>query len=145
MSGERAFSVRICNWSEAAAALRAIRYAVFVVEQGVPEVLEWDAADASSVHAVAEAATGAPIGCARLLDDGHIGRVAVVAAWRRRGVGRALMRRLIDVARARGDRSLIVNAQSAAMQFYAGEGFVATGDEFEEAGISHRVMTRALR
>jgi predicted GNAT family N-acyltransferase len=134
------FRVRICGWSDAAAALRRIRYDVFVVEQGVPEVLEWDEADAQSIHALAEDASGAAIGCARLLADGHIGRVAVERAWRGRGVGAALLLRLVEHARARGDARVIVNAQVAALPFYARHGFVATGGVFEEVGIPHRVM-----
>ena len=135
------FLVRICGWSAAAAALRRIRYDVFVAEQGVPEVLEWDEADAQSIHALAEDASGAAIGCARLLADGHIGRVAVLHGWRRRGVGTALLLRLAEHARTRGDAGVIVNAQIAAMPFYERHGFVATGGVFEEAGIAHRVMT----
>ena len=139
-----AFTVRTCAWSSSCAALRRIRYDVFVVEQGVPEVLEWDNADVVSVHALAEAERE-PIGCARLLPDGHIGRVAVVRSWRHRGVGSALMHTLIGVARDRGDAAVIVNAQLAAMPFYARDGFEATGGIFDEAGIPHRVMTRRLR
>jgi predicted GNAT family N-acyltransferase len=139
------FTVRICRWADAADALRRIRYDVFVVEQRVPEVLEWDEADAESMHALASDAAGVPIGCARLLRDGHIGRVAVARDWRKRGVGTALMLHLIDKARARGDAQVIVNAQVAAMPFYERHGFIASGDVFEEAGIAHRVMTRALR
>jgi len=139
------FTVRICRWADAADALRRIRYDVFVVEQRVPEVLEWDEADAESMHALASDAAGVPIGCARLLRDGHIGRVAVARDWRERGVGTALMLHLIDKARARGDAEVIVNAQVAAMPFYERHGFVASGDVFEEVGIAHRVMTRALR
>ena len=140
-----AFSIRICEWDAAASALRRIRYDVFVVEQGVPEVLEWDEADERSVHALAEDSRGAPIGCARLLADGHIGRVAVTRNWRGRGVGTALMNRLIDEARRRGDPRAIVNAQVAAMPFYERQGFCATSETFDEAGIAHRVMERALR
>jgi len=139
------FTVRICRWADAADALRRIRYDVFVVEQRVPEVLEWDEADAESMHALASDAAGVPIGCARLLRDGHIGRVAVARDWRERGVGTALMLHLIDKARARGDAQVIVNAQVAAMPFYERHGFIASGHVFEEAGIAHRVMTRALR
>jgi predicted GNAT family N-acyltransferase len=139
------FTVRLCRWTDATEALRRIRYEVFVTEQRVPEVLEWDDADAVSMHALASDGAGAPIGCARLLLDGHIGRVAVVRDWRERGVGTALMRELIDAARSRGDPEVIVNAQVTAIPFYARHGFVATGDVFEEAGIDHRVMTRALR
>jgi len=140
-AGAAPFRVRICGWSGAAAALRRIRYDVFVVEQGVPEVLEWDEADAQSIHALAEDASGAAIGCARLLADGHIGRVAVERGFRGRGVGAALLLRLVEHARSRGDARVLVNAQVAAMPFYARHGFVATGGVFEEAGIPHRVMT----
>ena len=139
------FAVRICRWADAADALRRIRYDVFVIEQQVPEVLEWDEADADSMHALASDAAGEPIGCARLLRDGHIGRVAVVRAWRERGVGTALMLELIAAARSRGDAEVIVNAQVSAMPFYERHGFIASGDVFEEVGIAHRVMTRALR
>ena len=143
MSGH-AFVVRVCDWAVAASALRRVRYDVFVVEQRVPEVLEWDAADAESTHALAEDASGTPIGCARLLGDGHIGRVAGVSQWRCRGVGSALMLRLIDAARVRGDRRAIVNAQVTAIPFYERHGFVASGATFDEAGIAHRVMTRVF-
>lgn len=138
------FTVRVCEWCDAAAALRRVRHDVFVVEQGVPEVLEWDAADAHALHALAESAAGAPVGCARLLGDGHIGRVAVLRPWRRRGVGAALLLRLVDCARRRGDACVVVNAQVAAMPFYARHGFAATGGVFEEAGIPHRVMRLPL-
>lgn len=139
-----AFHVRTCAWADASAALRRVRHDVFVVEQRVPEGLEFDASDAMSVHALATDESGAPIGCARLLADGHIGRVAVMKAWRGHGVGASLMACLIERARVRGDRSVIVNAQVGAMLFYEGLGFIATGDTFDEAGIPHRVMTRAL-
>ena len=60
----QSFAVRTCTWTDAADALRRIRYDVFVIEQRVPEVLEWDAADADSIHALAQDAEGTPIGCA---------------------------------------------------------------------------------
>ncbi|HET9046912.1 MAG TPA: GNAT family N-acetyltransferase, partial [Casimicrobiaceae bacterium] len=37
-----------------------------------------------------------------------------------------------------------LNAQARAMPFYVRHGFVATGEQFDEAGIDHRVMTRDL-
>ena len=45
MSKRQPFGVRLCAWADAAGALRDVRRAVFVVEQGVPEALEFDAAD----------------------------------------------------------------------------------------------------
>lgn len=139
------FTIRICDWGADAAALRQIRHDVFVVEQRVPEALEWDASDARSLHALAEDMSGAPVGCARLLPDGHIGRVAVLRPWRRQGVGAALLQRLVDAAFTRGNTRAIVNAQVDAIPFYERYGFVVTGGVFEEAGIAHRVMERALR
>ena len=136
MTSER-FAVRILNWQDAERALRAVRHAVFVVEQRVPESLEWDDADARSLHALARDREDHAIGCARLLPDGHIGRVAVVAAWRRRGVGSALLRVL-------GHTRVILTAQVDAMPFYERHGFVASGGVFDEAGIAHRVMERGL-
>ena len=138
------FDVTVCGWQDAAHDLRAVRREVFVVEQGVPEALEWDDADDVALHALATDEGGHAIGCARLLPDGHIGRVAVRRPWRGRGVGTALLARLVAGAQARGDRCAIVNAQVAAMPFYARHGFVASGEGFEEAGIPHCVMTRDL-
>jgi predicted GNAT family N-acyltransferase len=138
------FTIGTCGWADAADALRKVRHDVFVVEQRVPETLEWDAADATSLHALAIDTSGEPIGCARLLPDGHIGRVAVLAPWRGCGVGSALVQRLVDAARARGASRVVLNAQVAAMPFYARYGFVARGDVFDEAGIAHCVMERAL-
>ncbi|HMA32279.1 MAG TPA: GNAT family N-acetyltransferase [Casimicrobiaceae bacterium] len=144
MGEPRGFSIRLCAWAQDAPALRRVRHDVFVVEQEIPESLEWDAADATSLHALAEDDAGAPIGCGRLLVDGHVGRLAVIRAWRRRGVGAALLGRLVDEARRRGHARVVLNAQTQAMPFYARHGFQASGSAFEEAGIPHREMSRTL-
>jgi len=138
------FSVRLADWRRDAEALRFIRRTVFVVEQRVPEVLEWDDADAVSVHALAHDFDANAIGCGRLLTDGHIGRMAVLRSWRSRGVGAALLELLVDAARKHGHHRVILNAQVDAIPFYTRYGFVVTGAEFEEAGIAHRVMERTL-
>jgi predicted GNAT family N-acyltransferase len=137
-------TLRITDWASDEKKLRAVRLAVFVVEQNIPEEHEWDEFDAVSVHALAEDRTGVPIGCARLLPDGHIGRVAVLSDWRGQGVGARLLTRLIDAAKARGDRRVLLNAQTQAMPFYARFGFAPTGSEFIEAGIPHWTMERFL-
>jgi len=138
------FTIRIVDWASEEQKLRAVRVAVFVVEQNIPEELEWDESDAVSVHALAQDRDGVPIGCGRLLPDGHIGRVAVLSDWRGQGVGAALLVRLIDLAKARGDKRVLLNAQTQAMPFYARYGFAPTGDEFFEAGIAHWKMVRFL-
>jgi len=144
-TGAPPFVVRIADWSRDAAALRDVRHAVFVVEQHVPESLEWDGIDAQCVHALALDASGHVIGCGRLLPDGHIGRMAVRAPWRGRGVGRSILDLLIGLARQRGDARVVLNAQTQAMPFYARAGFVPSGPEFDEAGIPHRAMMLTLR
>jgi predicted GNAT family N-acyltransferase len=145
VSDAQPFAIVAADWHADGEALRTVRRAVFIDEQRVPEDLEWDAEDARSVHALARGPDGAPIGCGRLLPDGHIGRMAVVAPWRGRGVGDALLTWLMGAARARGDAAILLNAQVHAMPFYARHGFRPVGEPFDEAGIPHRVMRLALR
>lgn len=139
------YRVRLTDWQRDRAALAGVRRAVFIDEQRVPENLEWDEVDPTCVHALAETPDGRAIGCGRLLPDGHIGRMAVVAPWRGRGVGDALLALLMRAACERGDARVILNAQVQAMPFYARHGFAPSGEPFDEAGIAHRVMTLALR
>lgn len=139
------WAVRPAVWERDDEALRLIRFAVFVVEQHVPEELEWDGIDAACEHAIAEDEAGSPIGVGRLLPDGHIGRMAVLREWRGCGVGGAILERLVALARERGHAVARLNAQTHAMPFYRSHGFIPVGDEFDEAGIPHRAMERALR
>ena len=121
--------------------LQVLRRDVFVVEQQVPEELEWDEFDATCIHALAEDAEQRPIGTGRLLANGQIGRMAVVKDWRRQGIGSALLEFLVDSARRERCDHICLNAQTHAIGFYARHGFVAQGDEFMDAGIVHRRMT----
>lgn len=139
------FNVRLADWRHDAAALKSIRRDVFVVEQRVPESLEWDGVDPDCRHAIAEDGHGRAIGCGRLLPDGHIGRVAVLRDWRGQGVGAALMVKLIGLSRARGDAKAMLNAQVHALPFYERLGFVVAGEPFDEAGIAHQAMELPLR
>jgi predicted GNAT family N-acyltransferase len=134
------FTIREVRWREARAVLAAIREEVFVREQKVPEELEWDGLDDDCVHVLAQTLEGRPIGTARLLPDGHIGRMAVVKEWRRRGVGSALLNELLERAKSRGLPEVRLNAQVSARGFYLKHGFVAVGGEFLDAGIPHVEM-----
>ena len=135
------FTVRLLTWNEARPAARKIRELVFIIEQGVPRELEWDDQDEVSVHVLAFDGVGCEIGTARLLPDGHIGRMAVLSEWRRRGVGSALARALMVRALQAGCESVQLNAQRRAQAFYERLGFVPVGPEFQEAGIAHVRMT----
>lgn len=139
------FTIRVLDWDDAAALARPVREEVFVVEQRVPLELEWDEHDAGARHGIALAANGEAIGTARLLPEGRIGRMAVRKSWRGRGVGAALMRALLDEARAAGMAGIALHAQTHAAGFYRRFGFSARGEPFEEAGIPHVEMRLALR
>jgi predicted GNAT family N-acyltransferase len=138
------FSVRLCDWSMARADAQRIRETVFVREQGVPLELEMDDRDARCDHALAYDQDGTPIGTGRLLPDGHIGRMAVLRAWRGKGAGALLLQALLTQAARRGHASVRLNAQLAAVGFYRRCGFAATGSQFMEAGIAHVAMEREL-
>ena len=138
------FHVDEVAWRDAEQTLRAIRFRVFVEEQGVPEALEWDGLDAQCRHVLARVAEAA-IATGRLLPDGHIGRMAVLPHWRRRGVGRAVLLELVRIARARGDSVAILHAQSHAIEFYRRAGFAVTSAEFMEADIPHVEMRMQLQ
>ena len=138
-----ALTVRLGSWNELSAQASPIRFTVCVDEQKVPVELELDEFDPLSCHALALAGDEA-IGTGRLLPDGHIGRMAVLAGWRGRGVGALLLQALIDEAQRRGMTRVVLNAQTHALGFYARFGFAPEGDEYEEAGLPHRTMSLSL-
>lgn len=127
---------------------RAIRRAVFIVEQNVPEAEEWDGRDGDAIHLLARDATGAAVGTARILTDGatgKIGRVAVLQSARGTGAGAALIRAALDRLRATpGISRAKLGAQTHAIGFYEKLGFAAYGPEYDDAGIPHRDMAQDL-
>lgn len=133
-------SVRIVSWEDEVFTLRAIRTAVFIHEQRVPENLEWDEFDAISLHVLAFNPDGQPVGTARLLPDGHIGRMAVLKEWRGKGYGSAVLQRILEELRNRHSQKAMLNAQTTAVKFYEKFGFHAYGEEFMEANIPHIKM-----
>jgi predicted GNAT family N-acyltransferase len=135
--------IELMSWENARAQASAIRLAVFVEEQGVPREIEMDEIDAQCVHALAFEG-GTAVGTGRLLPDGHIGRMAILKPWRGRGIGSAILHSLIEAARRRGEREVMLSAQVHAVDFYRAHGFAPEGEVYEEAGIAHQAMIRAL-
>lgn len=128
------------SWETLAEAATLVRFAVFVDEQQVPAEIELDEFDAVSLHAVVFDEHGDPVATGRLLPDGHIGRMAVMASARGSGVGGMVLQALIEEGRRRGHKALVLSAQTHAIGFYAKYGFVAEGDIYLDAGIDHRDM-----
>lgn len=124
-------------------AVFALRHAVFVVGQGVPEELERDELDAVSDHAVALVG-GEVVGTGRLLPTGVVGRMAVAPSARRRGVGAAVLACLEERARERGYAAVELHAQLQAQDFYDKAGYSPYGEVYLEAGIEHVSMRKEL-
>ncbi|SOD40642.1 GNAT family N-acetyltransferase [Nitrosovibrio sp. Nv4] len=141
MSG---YNIRKASWECDRRALCAIRETVFVREQGVPVELEWDEFDAGCTHVLASDAAGNPIGTARFLPGGTIGRMAVLKEWRGKGVGGALLQWLLQEAGDRQIQQVTLNAQIYAAGFYAKFGFQIAGEKFLDAGILHVKMVLRL-
>jgi predicted GNAT family N-acyltransferase len=138
------FRIELMNWEQAGPIAGPIRWGIFVGEQNVPPGIELDDKDPDCLHAVAYDEKGTAIGTGRLLPDGHIGRMAVLKDWRRRGVGDAILEALVAEARKRGHAEVVVAAQLQAAEFYRNHGFVADGKVHQEAGILHENMRKKL-
>lgn len=138
------FRIELMEWDKAQPIAGPIRFAIFVGEQNVPPGIELDELDASCLHAIAYDPDGKAIGTGRLLPDGHIGRMAVVKDWRRQGVGAEILEALVAEAARRGHAEVVLSAQLQAAEFYRSHGFVAEGKVYQEAGILHQAMRRAL-
>lgn len=125
----------------------AIRMEVFVLGQGVPQVLEVDGQDPRCAHWIAWFRKE-PVGTARLriTPDGKAKaeRVAVRQGYRARGIGAALMAELEQEAARLGHRQLVLSAQTHVIPFYERLGYEAYGDVFIDAAIPHRMMRKPL-
>ena len=147
-AGEGVVDIRLGTWAQLGEAARAVRTEVFVQEQQIPLEMEWDEDDATALHAVAFNRLGMPVATGRLLQHApgvaRIGRMAVTRVLRGGGLGRDLLRALMQAAAQRGDHEVMLHAQRSAEGFYAAQGFVARGQPFDEAGIAHIEMYRPL-
>jgi len=134
-----AFSIEQTTWqSPRQPMLKVLREQVFIVEQSVPEYIEWDEYDDTAIHLLAFDAHQQAIGCARiLLARGRVGRMGVLKAWRGQGVGYALLMQAIAICKAQGLKQLQLSSQTHAIKFYEKAGFVVTSDAYIDANIWH--------
>jgi predicted GNAT family N-acyltransferase len=144
------YEVTVVEGERALAEAFAVRRAVFVDEQDVPESVEVDGHESEAVHLLArDTARDEPVGAARLrvvdADTGKAERVAVLRPYRGVGLGRRLVRRLESVARSRGCSRMVLDAQTHVEGFYRGLGYERTSDDvFYEAAIPHVEMHSPL-
>jgi len=119
------------------------RQTVFTGELGIEASLDLDGLDDQAVHVLASAA-GQPVGTARMLADGHIGRVAVLRSWRRRQIGSQMVLALLEYAGDQGIERVFLGAQCSVADFYRRLGFRVCGEPYFEVGICHLAMERRL-
>jgi YbgC/YbaW family acyl-CoA thioester hydrolase len=151
-AGESMVDIQTGEWSALCGAAATLRSAVFVQEQGIPMEMEWDEADSTALHAVAYNGLGQGIATGRLVrhngpagkNVGKIGRMAVHRALRGAHFGQALLQTLTHAAQQRGDEEVMLYAQRSAEGFYQRLGFSPRGQPFDEVGIAHIEMFKAL-
>ena len=150
-AGQPVTQVQTGDWATLGEAAAAVRTAVFVEEQGIAREDEWDEADATAVHTVVTNLLGMPVATGRLLREGapdsgtaRIGRMAVDRALRGSGVGRLVIQARQQAAHERGDRRIVLSAQRSAEGFYQRLGYQPEGEAYDEVGIPHIGMARAL-
>lgn len=123
-----------------------IRKIVFVEEQKVPIELEIDEYESEAAHFVLYD-NNKPIGAGRfrIIDNiGKVERICVNKENRKSGGGRVIMGKIEQYAKVKGLHKLKLNAQIQAIPFYSRLGFSVTSDEFLDAGIPHKTMTKEL-
>ena len=137
------------SWLAARDAAYAIRYAVFVEEQGIPAELEIDAYDPIAEHALAFVDSQCVATARIYLDEqdpskAKIGRMAVLRDFRGQGIGTALLGEAIRVGMMQGVNVFELHAQQSAAPFYAKLQFKADGAIFDEVGIPQQRMRLVL-
>jgi len=139
------WQINLTSWSKLndQKAMKLIRNNVFIIEQSVPEELEWDELDDQCLHCLVNHSDGTPVATARLHYENniaHIGRMAVLKDYRHLGAGTLMLKTFLEHAQTIGVKQVAINAQTVAMNFYNRLGFTAIGDEFDDAGIPHFKM-----
>ena len=132
------------SWQASEHEIKQIRTEVFVKEQNVPMDLDFDGLDPDCIQWLAYDDENMPVGTGRLLPDGHFGRMAVLKPNRKRGIGDAIMRAVIETAAAEQLPELFLHAQLTALPFYSGLGFISYGEEFIDADMPHIAMKLRL-
>ncbi|MBU1443624.1 MAG: YbgC/FadM family acyl-CoA thioesterase [Gammaproteobacteria bacterium] len=147
-AGEAMADVTVGPWAELGEGAGGLRGEVFIDEQKIPKELEWDEHDAEATHAIARNRLGRVIATGRLVADAdglaRVGRMAVHRRLRGEGHGASVLQALEAAAKARGDRAVALHAQRSAIGFYTRLGYQPHGEPFEEAGIPHLEMRKAL-
>jgi len=126
-----------------------IRQKVFVEEQQVPPELEIDQYEAACVHFVLYDEENQAQATARLLpnkdkNQATLQRMAVYKEARDKGYGRMVVLAVEEFAKKQGFAKIELHGQLTAQNFYEKLGYTPYGEIFDDAGIDHISMEKAL-
>lgn len=131
--------IKTTDFNDSFADIKKIRTEVFIKEQHVPEELEWDEFDDKATHFLAYY-DNEPVATARLLNNGYIGRMAVLKAYRNRNIGGNMLKYTLEFAAKKSIINIKLSAQKHAVNFYEKHGFIVASDVYMDAGIPHYTM-----
>jgi predicted GNAT family N-acyltransferase len=139
--------LKLFAYPEEFSQMQVIRRSVFQEEQGVDPALEFDGLDETAEHLLAYL-DNQPVGTARIRylnqHTAKVERLAVLSEARRKGLGKKLMEKALDVAAKKNIEEVVVNAQDYVKSLYEQLGFEQVGERFDEAGIAHVKMVKRL-
>ena len=127
---------------------RELRNKVLLRPIGIPD-FGWEMFDSESFHFVA-LKEDSIVGCVILYPlpespgDAQLMQMAISSGMQKRGIGRGLMKILVDFARSQGFKRIICHSRDEAAGFYAKLGFTVYGEPFTEVEILHRYMSLNL-
>lgn len=137
-------TIEVADFQRDFEAIQMIRTRVFQIEQGVDAALEFDGLDANAIHFLAYVGQNA-VGTCRIRSltpqQAKMERLAVLPESRKYGIGRKIVETVLEFLANKNITDLQIHAQSAVVGFYQKLGFIAQGEEFEEAGIPHIKMS----
>ena len=128
---------------------RALRHKLFYQALGHPQSVMDDDQEHHSAHLVVQE-NGKVVGYGRLFDHGagefQISQMAVDADRQGRGIGKLILKRLVNQAFDGGAKRIWLNARTSATRFYEKEGFRPCGKVFpsEKTGLPHIKMQLML-
>ena len=140
---KKSFTVETVDFQKCEKQIFYVRNQVFVKEQSVTVELEIDGFDENAIHVLAWDNKNV-IGTGRMLPDGHMGRICVIKSYRGIGIGRFIVRNLIDTAEKMNFLKVWLASQCRVTGFYRELGFVETGKVFDDAGIDHIKMVKII-
>ena len=120
-----------------------IRHCVFTIEQKIDSNEDLDGEDEKAIHILTKV-NNHFVGTARMMSDGHIGRLAVLKNYRQKNIGSNIISNLINEAKHRKLKQVYLGSQCSAIKFYQQLEFEKYDDVFLDAGINHIMMKKVF-